>query len=263
MAYNIRTDFLSDQDADRMYEQHPEMGSDPLEYCPTCSTTGTYRWRGEDRKCECSYALQLQKHYFNSGVGLDYQILDWDDFVPNNPTKVAALETVQTWLGNEQLIRRGMGLVFMGPGGVGKTLLSNLIIKELIKRGHKCYASSVSAMKEALTAGWNSDEEKRWFDRRFRYSQVLLLDDLGKEHKNTLSQSTFDGVLRTRVQGGRPTILTTNLSLDAMSSGYGSSVLSLLRRQSLVLEMEGEDFAGQHAQRLLAESLSGETRPIV
>ena len=42
---NIRTSFLSDEDADRLYERRPELKEG---ICPTCRGTGTYRWKGEE-----------------------------------------------------------------------------------------------------------------------------------------------------------------------------------------------------------------------
>jgi DNA replication protein DnaC len=265
MSYSIRTDSLDEDDARRIYATHPEMRADPLEYCPTCQTTGTYRWRGEDRECDCSLQLQLQKHYYNSGVDLGYQVLDWSDFALDTPSKHAALGDVRVWLDNEQLMRRGMGIIFTGESGTGKTLLANLVIKDLIKRGIRCYATTFTEMVDAFTAGWNDDDEKKWFARKFKYSQVLLLDDLGKEYRsrNALPQTTFDNLLRTRVQGGRPTIITTNMTLEELGAGYGSSTLSLLRRQSLIVPMSGTDYSVRAASRILDEALAHETRPIV
>jgi len=260
--YSIRTDFLSEEDARRVYEQNTLVRASYEDYCPTCATTGSYRYNGTDHECDCQYQLQLHKHYLNSGIEVPYQILDWDDFAVTNSSKESALQSVRYYLSSEQLIRRGLGVLFIGPHSTGKTLLANLIIKDLIKRGYRCYATTVFAVKEAFTAGWSSDEDKRWFDRKFKYSQALLLDDMGREQRNTLSQNTIEGILRSRVQGGRPTFITTNLSLDEMEI-YGTGIQSLLRRQFLVIEVDGPEFGNRHAQQMVEENDRGETRPIV
>lgn len=263
MTYNILTDSLSEDDAKRIYAAHPEMRPDPREYCPTCRTTGRYRWRGQTHECDCEIQLQLQKHYYNSGIGFDYQILDWDDFIVTTPAKAKALQDVRLYLENDEVRRRGLGIIFTGTGGTGKTMLANLILKDLVKAGHRCYATTFSEMVDAFTAGWTDDAEKKWFARKFKQSEVLLLDDLGKEFKTktALSQTTFDNLLRTRVQGARPTIITTNLTQDELAAGYGGSVMSLIRRKSLVIEMNGDDYAGRAAEMILAEA--EEVRPIV
>ena len=98
MVYSIRTDFLSDEDAARVYAENPRIKADPREYCPTCMTRGTYRWRGKEHQCDCALQLQLQKHYLNSGIALTYQVLDWDDFIVDNTSKEAALATVKAYL---------------------------------------------------------------------------------------------------------------------------------------------------------------------
>ena len=93
---------------------------------------------------------------------------------------------------------------------------------------------------------------------------MLLLDDLGKEFRrsNRLQQTTFDHILRTRVQNNRPTILTTNMNAAELSIGYGASVLSLLVEKSIELPLPGVDFRPLAHSRAVAEVGAGELGPI-
>jgi hypothetical protein len=78
-----------------------------------------------------------------------------------------------------------------------------------------------------------------------------------------LAETTFDNILRTRVQAARPTIITTNCSPAELARGYGSAVLSLLIEQSVPVEVTGEDFRHDAQQRNLAEADKGWRRAIV
>lgn len=258
MTFNIETAILSEEEANRLYSRFPELRNGP---CPTCRDTGTYCWGGVDQICNCRLQRQLAKHYSMSGIGVKYQRLDWSDFAGDE----SALDQISDYiLKHDQMLRRGMGLLLSGPLGTGKTFLATMVLKELIKRGYNCWATTFANTIEAFTATWGNQEEKQWFAKRFMYSQVLLLDDLGRDLRtgNNLPQSTFDSILRTRVQEGRTTLITTNMSMRELETGYGSAVLSLLKEVSLRIEFGGTDFRPRANARTMNELDDNETRPI-
>ena len=260
--YSIRTDFLSEEEAARVYDRHPEMSSDPQEWCPTCGTTGTYRWQGKEHQCDCVLQLQLFKHYCASGIDLDYQRLGWDDLeVQTNGATDAFVEYTQNL---DKYASQGFGVLLFGPPGTGKTLVATLILKELIKKGYTGYSSRFSRMVEDFTAGWHDNAEKKFFARKYVGSQVLLLDDLGRISRSSskLAESTFDYILSSRVNDGRPTLLTTNLTTAELESGYGAAVLSRLVEQSIAVETVGVNFRTKAHNRKWAEIKAGEKRPI-
>ena len=264
MAFDIETSFLSEREADRLYRDFPRLAKGPDVYCPTCAGTKQYYWKGKAHKCNCRRQLQLHKHYLVSGIGVTYQRLDWEDYEGDPEVEHAIKKYLE---GHENFVSRGIGLLMGGPYGAGKTMLTSLLLKELVKLGYKCYATTFANTVDTFTAGWKSLEEQRYFREKFVTSDVLLLDDLGREFKtkNGLSESTFDNILRQRVQGGRPTFITTNLSLSDLETGYGGAVLSLLREVSIEFEFpEGsEDFRAKSQKRTVEEVRHGEVRPIV
>jgi DNA replication protein DnaC len=259
--YNIKSDALSDADAIRLAERYPRLGVEvgPYDYCPTCNKTGSYRWRGKSHECDCFYQLQLHKHYLNAGIGVTYQWLDWDDWFGPYET----LEKIQLYL-TMPFVERGMGLFLWGSQGTGKTMLATLVLKELIKRGIRCYAVTMDQMVDEYTRGWGSDEEKRWFDRKVRYAEVLLLDDIGKEgSRGSLPERTFNNLLRDRVQGGRPTLITTNISPGELGAVYGSNSLRMLYESAMEIHFTGDDVSLTINKRNNDEMFAGEVRPIV
>lgn len=259
--FKLSHHYLSDQEAQRLYSANPKLKASHRDYCPTCGTTGTYLWDGKERECDCRGQLNLHKHYLAAGVGVSYQRLSWSDYV-GDP---AVRELCDKYVENaSQYVSRGVGMVLYGGLGSGKTFAMNMLIKSLIHKGYDCYATTFASMIELFTAGWRSPEEQRWFQRKIVQSDVLLLDDLGRELKRNskLSESTFDDVLRSRVQTGKVTLITTNLTPDEMDDGYGSAVLSLLQESSVVREVQGADFRPQANKRMRDEIAAGEVRPI-
>lgn len=263
MIRDIRTRYLSDAQAERLYRLHPHLGKSPETYCPTCETRGWYRWRGQKVECDCEYQLQLHKWYLVSGVGVTYQRLDWDDYT--GPTDI--LDNVQMFLQfHERFLNRGVGLFLSGDHGTGKTMIANLVLKELVKFGYSCWATTLHQTVQMFTAGWSDRDEQAYFERQFVNSEVLLLDDLGKELTGTrtkLAETIFDSILRQRVQNGRSTIITTNLASDKIITGYGSGTLSLINEKSLSIFFSGNDFRPAASSREIAEIKKNEVRPIV
>lgn len=259
---NIKTNYLPQEEVDRILRENPHVKDDYREFCPTCLTKGKYLWQGVERNCDCQEQLQLLKHYLSSGIGSTYQRLNWVDFKGSKEILAQLSKYIEN---HERYIPRGVGLLFTGKWGTGKTMLTNLTLKELIKLGYTCYATTFASTIDYLTAGWYDNEERQFFRKKFINSEVLLLDDFGRElkTKNNLSAATFDNILRQRIQGGRPTLLTTNQDADELEEGYGGAVLSLLKESSIVYQMDGEDFRPQASLRTLEEIERGETRPIV
>jgi DNA replication protein DnaC len=251
--------FLNNAEIERLKDTYPELRSSS---CPTCGGAGYFRWEAEKRVCVCEQQKRLHMRYLHAGIGATYQRLSWSDL------KIPAemYEPAMDWIEHaDEFIRAGMGLLLHGPVGTGKTLLANLVLKELVKKDLDCYCTTFAGAVENFTATWRDNEEKKIFARRFMGSQVLVLDDLGKEFRSSthLSSTTFDHILRTRVQNSRPTILTTNMTPRDMRGGYGGAVLSLLVEKSIEVPLSGADFRPASHDRTVAEIRNKEVRPIV
>lgn len=256
---DMRLRFLEDAEAAWIYANHPEVGRSPDDYCPTCDKRGTYRWAGEEHACDCEDQLQRLKHYLAAGIGTAYQRLTWHDL--NNDALVGQVEKYVT---NQEYMRRGIGLFLIGDVGVGKTLVGTLCLKDFVTHGYSCFAVEFAEMIDMYASSWRSKEERERFHRKVIGSQVLLLDDVGREMRrnNDLPEATFDLVLRTRVRHGRSTIVTTNMEPEELGTGYGAPVLSLLREKSITIRVGGEDWRRKAREREVAEIENGETRPI-
>jgi DNA replication protein DnaC len=146
-------------------------------------------------------------------------------------------------------------------------MVATLLLKNMVRLGYRCYSTTFSSMISMFTSGWKTVEDQRFFQKKVKQSQVLLLDDIGKEFrtKTNLAESTFDDVLRSRVQNGFPTFVTTNMNLQEIKHGYGSAALSLLREASITHEFDGslKDFRPQAFSRNMQEIHAGEIRPII
>ena len=252
-------DPLSTAESEFVYKRWPELRTE----CPTCRNTGSYKHRGHTYSCDCTQQRKLAKRYTLAGIGVDFQRLDWEDYFQDK----RPVQEISRWLNSwRDYVDRGVGIILTGGHGTGKTMLANLVLKELVKHGVRCYATTFADTVEEFTKSWGNQEQKQWFEDTFKLTKVLLLDDLGREFKssNNLAPTTFDSILRTRVQNARPTIVTTNIPAEDLDvAGYGAGVLSLLKRSCVKVEVNGADFGLRYQQRTQEEIAAGERRPIV
>ena len=259
---DLRTRHLSDEDAERLYSAHPRLARSHLDGCPTCGGVGTYNWKGE-QTCDCEMQLQLHKHYLLANIGVLYQRLDWEDYDSTDNASVVS-GTAEYLEAHQSMLRNGIGIIYQGPFGTGKSMLASLVAKESVKLGHVTFFTTFQGMVQMFTSGWTSTEDRRWFERRVVESDVLVLDDIGKEFrtKNNLAESLFDHVMRQRVFSGRVTIITTNDDEEELTKGYGAAVLSLLNERSMFMSLRGTDYRLTAKKRAVREALHGEQRPV-
>jgi DNA replication protein DnaC len=269
---DITSRFLDDEAYARLRREHPHIKGGYHDYCPTCfknngpGQPGTYVWLGETVECDCERQLALHKWYLASGIGLTYQRLNWTDFhaEPGSEQDQILLKVGNYTERSQVYFSRGIGLFFTGGFGSGKTMLANLALKHFVKEGRSCWATTFANAVEMFTAGWKSREDQDYFQRKFFSSEVVLLDDLGKEGRNKsgMAEKLFDNILRERAQLGRPTFVTSNLEVADIERDYGPAADSLMTEKSVPINFPDQDYRSKASTRELDEIKRGETRPI-
>ena len=83
---------------------------------------------------------------------------------------------------------------------------------------------------------------------------LLILDDLGAEFATAYSQSVLYQVINDRMTDRRPTIISTNLDLTAMTKIYNERILSRLIGSYTMLGFVGRDIRQQKLSRARGEA---------
>lgn len=225
--------------------------------CPTCGGTETFHYRGEEWECDCKIQRALHRHYLFANIGVTYHSLGFDDLFEG---KEYLREFIEGYLDNWHFnYLYGRGVVFWGSLGTGKTTAQLLILKELVKRGEKCWFNAFS------TAVNDYINEKEKFISAVRSSVCYALDEVidpVSEKQNDLYQEVIEQIIRYRVENSLPTLVGTNLSPD-MWEKYYPRVSSLLAFNSEFFEVAGDDNRRKGAKDAVAELIANkEVRPI-
>lgn len=114
---------------------------------------------------------------------------------------------------------RDMGLLLMGPVGVGKTHLAVAAVKEILSKGHSALFYDYAELLKLIQSTYNPATELREMDvlEPVLKCDLLALDDLGSSKPSMWALETVGHILTTRYNESRFTIITTNY-LDSDSA---------------------------------------------
>lgn len=254
---------------DALLEREPGMWRSPEQDCKTCGGEKIFKRynpaTGEvtEFECDCFAQWLLHVHLLNAGIKTGYQRSSWDDVDQQVPDEV--IDKIGTYASDaKRYVRAGRGMILRGTNGTGKTLLAVLLLKQLISLGYGGYFVSFHDLLDSYADTWKTEGDNRY--RQYVSSDFLVIDEVhgrgigGQKH---ISESMFDHLIRSRVSDDRPTIITTNLTMEQIETGFGHSVISLLAENSEVVEVSGTDFRPKARKREDTEFGLDTVRPLV
>lgn len=139
------------------------------------------------------------------------------------------------------------GLFLYGSNGVGKTMLSSIILKEAYRHRYTSRRSTFVEYVDKYTKVWNAksaDEKATLEDELYTYYKAvefLVLEEVGKEIDSKVSAPILEDLLRYREDNGLVTIVCTNLNISLMTERYGESCISLLKGNTTPVMIECGD----------------------
>jgi DNA replication protein DnaC len=169
----------------------------------------------------------------------------------------------------------GVGLLFVGPPGRGKTTHAVVAGLEAIRRlpddddaikrifhvddkdyGQKFRALRFLTFPEFLhlkKSAFDADPDERRLiqmqvdglhgrakDDQYNV-RILILDDLGKEYGSSYDDATFDEILRSRYDKGLPTIITTNVPVENWKEQYSEAMESFAHEAFQHIRIQNKD----------------------
>lgn len=270
---------LEEPDSIRLQQEYPSLWASPRKSCITCGfqakadpSVRTFRWWDSERlqvvtwECDCYSQWIIHRYLLAHGIGKGYQRLGMLDAV--HVPQGAIDETFGYLSEASWYVERGVNMIYHSKNpGTGKTLMLMLLAKGLLAQGVDAYVAQMNKILDMYTAGWRSPSEQAYFEQRIMNCAVLHIDDLGKEGGVAagidLVNRLIDRVIRHRTAQSLPTIITTNLEPEQLTSGYSEYVMSLLTETCTFVPVAGVDWRPQSRLRMKDEILQRMSRPLV
>ena len=143
-----------------------------------------------------------------------------------------------------------VNLLFRGETGLGKTFLSACIAREVSQKGFSVvYETTVAALSAYEDQKFHGSEEAEEAIRRLLSCDLLILDDLGTEMITEFTKSALYSLVNGRLLAGKKTIVSTNLTPEALARVYTPQIASRLLGEYQDLPFVGRDIRLQKKER--------------
>ncbi len=215
-------------------------------FCPKCNDKGFK----DGFMCSCHKALLKNIAYKKLCSQFPVDKCTFENFNINyypdrgdNITPLKRMTAVFDYCKNyaDNFSLHSPGLLMLGNTGLGKTHLSLAIAGQVIKHGYSViYASAQNILNklenEKFGRSESSDTEKNLLD-----CDLLILDDLGTEFSTQFTVSAIYNIINSRLLASKPTIISTNLSMEQLEATYTQRISSRILSEYTILRFDGTD----------------------
>ena len=133
-------------------------------------------------------------------------------------------------------------LLFQGGVGLGKTHLSLAIAGRVISKGYGViYGSAQNFFNTIESEHFGRGEDKQYTLDLLKGCDLLILDDIGTEFITQFTAAVFYDIINTRLLRRRPTIISTNLSIDGLKTRYDDRITSRISGNYTRVQFFGND----------------------
>ena len=218
--------------------------TEPKYECEECKDTGYVGVK----LCSCYRNALIEKAYESSGLGNLLKTQSFENFDLSSLDEKDR-ESVSTTYNNllkycKNFPSEKHSVILVGGTGLGKTHLSTAVAKRIIDMGYEV----VYETAQNIFTDFDRDRfENRISDEppaSYRYldCDLLIIDDLGSEIISSFSTSCLYNIINTRINRGKPIIISTNLTGAEIRKIYQDRIASRLFGEFDIMQISGSDF---------------------
>jgi len=180
------------------------------------------------------------------------QTVDQFDFDYNPATR--KIKTSYLKLLHADPVSQGLGAVFVGNSGLGKTHLARALGYAACQRLHSVLFLPCSTLLNRLTTAEATKDLERDI-RRIQSPQLLLIDELAYLTMSHDEANLFFQVISRRHDHNRPTVITTNKPFGEWNQVFhgdaiAHAIVDRLTEKAEIFYLEGKSYRQTHRQGL-------------
>jgi DNA replication protein DnaC len=248
--------------------------------CPVCAGTGYQiledreHGRSTARVCACRRTRRIEDLLRLSRIPRRYTACEFATFESQDSSQESALAQTRAFVDSYTVLKvqeeADVGLLFLGPPGVGKTHLAVAALRSLIlEQGVPGLFIDFRDLIKELQASYDPVAQTSEMEilRPLLQTEVLVLDDMGAARVTEWVRDLIGHIVNSRYNERKATLLTTNLADDAgsgaakrpASSGEGAPSTSRIPNERASLaDRIGEPIRSRLHEMCITLRLSGE-----
>lgn len=195
---------------------------------------------------QCERAVRKLKR--DSRIGAKFARRTFETFESDKFPK--AYEICLRYAKNFEIASRGgKGLILFGDAGTGKTHLASAISNYLMDDFIPVKFGTFADLLDSLKDSFRTDRQTK-IVKTLGEIPLLVIDDLGKERYTEWASQILFQVIDKRYNKELPTIITTNLPLQALRQRLGDPIMSRLSETCYGIQMKGENYRYAHREKI-------------
>ena len=135
-------------------------------------------------------------------------------------------------------VNKGLGIIFFGSNGVGKTSLVSEVGKYALTQG---WSVSFFTLQKYISSTYADNDME--VDTN---ADILIVDELDKAYVSPRSDYTpkvTEELFRNSLNAGRVVLSATNMTEEGLKSMFGPSVMSMVKRKMKFATLPGNDYS--------------------
>lgn len=216
--------------------------------CSICQDRGIFLEGDVAYPCTCMKTRKRENQFRHARISRELMNCRFEkfrfDFYSSENEDQAHLKGAKKALNASQLFVEecrhnpyGLGIMFTGPVGSGKTFLAAAIANELIESKLRVLFLIVPDLLDELRATYKSEINELDLLDAARTIPILILDDLGAHNYTDWTRNRLYSIINYRMNEQLPTVITSNLSLDEMEDYLGVRTTSRIIQSSRIFRL--------------------------
>ncbi len=233
----------------------PENYLDEIHSCKKCRDTG---FDENGRRCDCLKSMILKHIGINSNMtesmknqtfeNFDFSLFAKQPDIKGRSVLEAVKNTVERAKKFAVDFKQNKSNIFIyGNAGTGKTYLSSCIANKALELGNSVYyqsAFSLLEMFDKLKFGRYDESDAERFENAAKYVydvDLLIIDDLGTEFVSVYTTAVLFDIIKTRIDMGKSTVISSNIGLSKINEIYGARITSRIEGSYEIYAFLGQD----------------------
>ena len=208
--------------------------------------------------CQCKKTFNKVKALLIAGAPVRRALSSNDKFIVKKTRNMITDKQINTnslinkYLDKfDKMSKEGVGLLFFGEPGTGKTTCSMRIMTELIAKEIDCSYIYFKDMMSLMIDGYTNKNSARLL-REILDSKFLIVDELSLVGRITPHMvAEFTTICKQRFENLKPSIIISNyVTIEDLAMNFGQQLESLIKEAFIPFIFIGDDIRERNMDRL-------------